>query len=172
MKEEDFTLFRETWFKLDPGSTGMISSSSVNDLITSLHEQKCRLGFDIKAKDSKTTARLAAVHARCSDYDHAAVGRRQSGIPRRSGRKGRKGQSTVVVPTNATVEHKRTVPFPDLLYILSSALVPKESLDADGFVRQALNEVIKENCKSNWMFEAPQGTPYWGSKDLLLLNGD
>ena len=33
--------------------------------------------------------------------------------------------------------------------------------------------VIKENYKEiNWMFEAPQGTQYWGSKDLLLPNGD
>jgi hypothetical protein len=139
VKEEDFTLFRETWFELDPGSTGMIPSSSVNELITNLHEQECRLGFDINAKDAKTTTRLASVHARCSDYDHAAVGRRQSGVAR-STTSGRNGQNTVVVPANARVKQKRTVPFADLLYILSSALVPTDSLDADGFVRQALNE--------------------------------
>ena len=135
--EVDFNIFRELWFELDPKSTGMIPSSSVNKMIESLHENECRLGFDLKAKDEKTTTRLAAIHARCNEYDYAAISRKNSGISRISGKR---SQNTVIVPAGTGVAVKRTVPFSDLLYILSSSLVPTDALDADGLVRNALIE--------------------------------
>jgi len=39
INENDFTIFKELWFELDPESTGCIASCQVDGLITSLHEK-------------------------------------------------------------------------------------------------------------------------------------
>lgn len=138
VKEKDFEIFRDTWFELDPESTGMISSSSVNAFITRLHEQQSLLGFDVMSKEHNVTRRLAGIHARCHDFDLAAVGRKSNGSTHTIRQK--KKKNTLVLPADIPKMHRRTIPFGDLLYMLSSGLVPQDSLDADGFVRMAMNE--------------------------------
>ncbi len=139
INEADFNSFREAWFQFDPESTGFIESSRVNELVTKLRDMESHLGFDVTSRSTYTTRRLATIHARCHDFDVAAVGKSQ--VLPRSPRSRKRGQNTQIAPAEmgTAIKGIRTVPFTDMLYILSSGLVPKDSLDADGFVRLQLN---------------------------------
>ena len=138
INEADFNFFREAWFQFDPESTGFIESARVNELVTKLRDMESHLGFDVTSRSTYTTRRLATIHARCHDFDVASVGKSQ--VVPRSPRSRKRGQNTQIAPAEmeSAVKGIRTVPFTEMLYILSSGLVPKDSLDADGFVRLQL----------------------------------
>jgi hypothetical protein len=90
------------------------------------------LGFNIKSKSSPTMRRLAAIHTQCHEFDVASITQTST------------NSKTRITPSSINKDGNndiiRTIPFNEMLYILSASLVPKDTLDAVGFVKLQLGE--------------------------------
>ena len=122
----------------------------MDQLLTKLNESKSALGFDVHSRSRPTMRRLAAVHARCHDFDVARREREGIQLTPPSPRatqiapeevpnvpKRQRSRSTSLIDSEGRY---RTVPFLEMLYILSAGLIPKEHLDAEGYVRLSMGE--------------------------------
>jgi len=143
INEDDFEIFKDVWFTIDPDSTGYIATRQVDNLLTKLNGESSSLGFDIQSRSRPTMRRLAAVHARCHDFDVAMIDKNVNStqiVPEQQAEQPPPIRRMSSVTQQDDEGYFRTVPFNEMLYILSAGLVPKDTLDAEGYVRLSMGE--------------------------------